>query len=175
MPFLRERIAVAACRLQSRLHLSRCSMRFSPPHGPTRSSRKPSHGCAICRTRKSRSIASPSSSRRSTGWSTRMLAHRQSLAEQQLDDQGEQNKLTRKELAAKKAEFRKAASHRRRRAWRRSGQGARPAGPLAADRTNVARRAARSEPGASRRTVLADSRRSASETEATMPMTTTPS
>jgi tetratricopeptide (TPR) repeat protein len=38
-----------------------------------------------------------------------MLANRQSLAETQLGDQGEQNKLTRKELAAKKAEFRKTA------------------------------------------------------------------
>ena len=38
-----------------------------------------------------------------------MLANRQTLAEQQLGDEGEQNKLTRKELAAKKAEFRKAA------------------------------------------------------------------
>ena len=38
-----------------------------------------------------------------------MLANRQSLAESQLGDQGEQNKLTRKELAAKKAEFRKTA------------------------------------------------------------------
>ena len=35
-----------------------------------------------------------------------MLANRQALAESQLGDQGEQNKLTRKELAAKKAEFR---------------------------------------------------------------------
>jgi predicted Zn-dependent protease len=38
-----------------------------------------------------------------------MLANRQSLAESQLSDQGEQNKLTRKELAAKKGEFRKTA------------------------------------------------------------------
>ncbi len=38
-----------------------------------------------------------------------LLANRQSLAESQLGDQGEQNKLTRKELAAKKAEFRKTA------------------------------------------------------------------
>ena len=38
-----------------------------------------------------------------------MLANRQSLAESQLGDRGEQNKLTRKELAAKKAEFRKTA------------------------------------------------------------------
>src|SRR5207249_1240832 len=38
-----------------------------------------------------------------------MLASRQSLAESRLGDQGEQNKLTRKELAAKKAEFRKTA------------------------------------------------------------------
>ncbi len=38
-----------------------------------------------------------------------MLANRQALAESQLGDQGEQNKLTRKELAAKKAALRKAA------------------------------------------------------------------
>ncbi|MEX2287409.1 MAG: VIT domain-containing protein [Planctomycetaceae bacterium] len=38
-----------------------------------------------------------------------MLANRQSQDERQLGDQGEQNKLTRQALAAKKAEFRKAA------------------------------------------------------------------
>jgi hypothetical protein len=38
-----------------------------------------------------------------------MLASRQAAAEAQLGDQGEQNKLTRKELAAKKAEFRQTA------------------------------------------------------------------
>jgi predicted Zn-dependent protease len=38
-----------------------------------------------------------------------MIAQRIALAEQQLQDQGELNKLTRKELAAKKVEFRKAA------------------------------------------------------------------
>ena len=38
-----------------------------------------------------------------------LLTNRQALAESQLGDQGEQNKLTRKELAAKKAEFRTTA------------------------------------------------------------------
>ncbi len=59
-----------------------------------------------------------------------MLANRQSLAEQQLGDQGEQNKLTRKELAAKKAELRKAT--RTAVAARLAAEAAKEQGPLAA-------------------------------------------